>query len=262
MITPCKELINLTATLIAENQDMDINDVKATRKQDPNNFWNILCLKYFKSLDYNNVLKLYQSWHRKTSGFANQVNACLVHQSSSFHANEIIRLSFTITPSEWSIIQAYIVRRDRMTFNRHFSDFLSIKLQSLSINCWLKSKYNWFRKLGSQKSKSPYWSGVYVCIDPKCMKEFRSSILETMSHKSSIRCIVFVDTVGKGNHKQRVEPKIVCTREKRSIQADQLMIHKPLNCKTSNLLHNVSSKQDGNGLIKIYKSLFNFLIFY
>ena len=53
---------------------------------------------------------------------------------------------------------------------------LSKILQSNEIKCWLVNVYNWFKLENFRKRKSPFWNGLFKCID--CGIKFKTIIRE------------------------------------------------------------------------------------
>ena len=243
---PNKELIDLTIELISENPSIDINTAKVTRKRDFSNFWNMLSLRYFKKITFQNALKLNKSWHRLTSGYAKQVNTCYTN-TNCVSSEENIQFKIKFTPEEWVILQTFVVRNIRSSFSHQFSDFLSKKLQNIGIKCWVRCKHNWFRRNKSRKANSPFWNGVYICIDSKCKQIFKTTIIEPLEINSLKDVILFVEKNNEESHTEKISKNIVCSSLKRISQANELFINKPLNCKTSNILHNVL-QDNQNGL--------------
>jgi hypothetical protein len=229
------KLINSTVELIIQYPEFDINVSKVTRKADPSNFWNMLCLKYASKIDYHLALKMCKSWSRNTNGFANQVNQLTNNKVNKKEENEN---SFTIliTNSEWMSLNSSIINNsERGRFKKEFSDFLSEKLQLAGVNCWIRCNFNWFKKNLSQKSSSPFWSGNYTCVDPNCRNIFKCEIINPIQDKC---VIIFVQMVKKSNHKSKITNKVVCSGKKREKQALDLMMQSSLNCKTENLIQN------------------------
>ncbi len=65
----------------------------------------------------------------------------------------------------------------RKKFLRPFDRILTIKLQRLGVNCWLKCSNNWFAKKDGKKSKK-FWSGRFNCYEKLCELNYEAVIQE------------------------------------------------------------------------------------
>ena len=242
------DLINTLVQVIVQNPNLDINKVRPTRKMDPNNIWNIICLKLFNNISYAEANKIFKIWHNKTSKLAEQVLSLCgsIENGDKNGGNGSNPISLAISAVDWVILSTYIVNSPRRRFTSQFTDFLSEKLQENGIKCWLRCSYNWFKKSDSQKSSSPFWQGVYKCTDPSCSNTFSAFIHSIIQYESSNCVIIFVD-VNEGNtkHKNIVLKKIRCIRDERLAQAKEIALDTSLNCHAKNILHNkIQTKQN------------------
>ena len=118
----------------------------------------------------------------------------------------------------------------RKSLSSSFTDFLSDELQKRDINCYLKCKFNWFKKKDSKKKSSPFWYGQYYCME--CNNEIIVSIISDMF----ICMNIFIKE--KDSHEKKVSKKIRCIGKQRDIQLNDIRLNGSLNCQTENVLAN------------------------
>ena len=120
----------------------------------------------------------------------------------------------------------------------------------MTINCWLKCTYNWFRIFNSQKKDSPYWRGLYKCVDSNCPNKFEAIINKPFDlDQINNELIVFIKYFKKFEHSEKVLKKIECRGELRANQAIQLKISSAAIVHSENTIHNQRTKnQNGKYL--------------
>ena len=231
------ELINVILEVIMQNPNKDINQEKPTRTNDSNNLWNIICSKLYGTASYSDANRILKLWHRNVSKLAEQVASL----SGSYNGsnNEDSFISLPVSAAEWTILATYIVNSPRTRFTSQFSDFLSEKLQECNIKCWLSCVNNYFKKINSTKTRSPFWRGTYKCIDPHCSKIFTAVIHQIIKCEKSSHVIIFVTENNALNiHESKIMKKIRCIGGERLEQARDLAFNSALNCQSQNILNN------------------------
>jgi hypothetical protein len=77
--------------------------------------------------------------------------------------------SFTLKENEMQMFSVHKIRSGNIyKLNKHFTDFLTRKLNINSINCNLKCESNHFKKDDSRKINCPFWNGNYRCKKEDC----------------------------------------------------------------------------------------------
>ena len=154
-----------------------ISDLDRTklRKNDKNNIWNKIALKYFGKLNYKDSINIKSWWTRNTKNFR---KILLESFKSKKKFPKISKYIIDINIEEWKILEEQITKSKRLRFKSGMTSFLNRKLQSQGVTCWLVCKYNWIKDTKGQKCFSPYWNGEYSCIDPACENQFKSIIKE------------------------------------------------------------------------------------
>lgn len=126
-----------------------------------------------------------------------------------------------------------------------FSNFLSEKLQNYGIKCWLKCNYNWLKKKSSQKTTSPFWKGIFSCVN--CKKRFFATIhKELEDSKQNKDVIIFVNFEDISKHDDKIKPRIRCKGDKRLELAKELMYESTSNVISKNILGNYKKPINGN----------------
>ena len=72
-----EKLVNITVELILKYSISDIQNIKPTRANDLNNFWNLICIKYFGFIKYNNALMVFTWQKRDTKNYSSLTKLAL-----------------------------------------------------------------------------------------------------------------------------------------------------------------------------------------
>ena len=225
----------------------NIKNISSTRNEsDHTNFWNKICLIFYNRIKYNNALKLYYWFKRNKHDYSTLLEQYLKENSSKIFDQLSSKISIIIESSKWQSFQQYITvnQTGRKSLSSSFTDFLSDELQKRDINCYLKCKFNWFKKKDSKKKSSPFWYGQYYCME--CNNEIIVSIISDMF----ICMNIFIKE--KDSHEKKVSKKIRCIGKQRDIQLNDIRLNGSLNCQTENVLANqLISNKNGKSFIFI-----------
>ena len=125
-----------------------------------------------------------------------EINRIVNNNTSDNNENS---LTVLIVPSEFRELLNWISSADiRRTFKAGFSHFLTKKLQTLHVNCYLRSVYNWFGVSGS-------WHGVYKCIS--CGKKFVADISQVVKIFKNAECVyIDIKWLGEILHEKIMKP--------------------------------------------------------
>ena len=77
---------------------------------------------------------------------------------------------------------------ERFRLNKHFTAYLTRKLNINGINCALNCDFNWLKKENCRKRCSPYWRGVYICKEKKCSIKYNFSVEDSDSTILRMQC--------------------------------------------------------------------------
>ncbi|CAF0897364.1 unnamed protein product [Brachionus calyciflorus] len=158
-----KYLIKTTVDICQENGIDDLSDIAFSEKQE--SVWSIICFRHFKNYDIKNLTNIYSWWDCNYLDYA--VN---VKKELSNDKNNEISFQIVLSNEEWrKVLPTISGLRSRRRFNRNFDKIINEKFVKIKeTNCILKSKYNSFKKNGSQKKDSNFWTGKYECINVDC----------------------------------------------------------------------------------------------
>jgi len=268
MTIQIEKLINLTIEVMLKYCLTDLSIIKITRSKEKTNVWNEICNRYYGAVDYKNVLKLYQWWERDTQNYSSLTKTALKELNTKESKTQkprsnVKKLIITFNSEEWTNALLFSTSYDnRVRFKSEFSTLLSERIQNKGVNCWLKCVFNWIRKKNSLKTSSPFWNGLYRCID--CSKSFKAQIhQESKDNLDNKYVLVFIEYKEQMNHKEKVNGKIRCVGDKRTQQAKELLIDSTCNVISNNILENLSKESSiGNFYLNLfnYSHLINFII--
>jgi hypothetical protein len=160
-------LIDVTLNYMRLNKlNIDqLDDSKPSKaiKNRETNHWYKLAKEYYKKdiLLEKDILNIFSWWKRDTANYRSQVISRLEKQlikkcssstvidtdySDSILSN-IIEKEFVLKEEDFLKIRSFIINKKRPVLNYKFTSFLSSILQQNGINCWLKNKHNYLRKL-------------------------------------------------------------------------------------------------------------------
>ena len=171
-----KMAINSTIKYM-EGKDIQVLDCK----EEPNfgSCWYELCLVIFAKYSYLNAKRI-KSWYTTDKYefkskileyfFYKKTETAAVSNKQRAELNKTY--SFSILKSELENFKS--ITKKRPFLLRSFGNLLTKVLQEkCEVRCYIKPLYNWLcvAKFNNSKHKN-IWSGVYICIDNNCKKEF------------------------------------------------------------------------------------------
>lgn len=258
-----EKLLNITVELMIQNSLKSLNDIPLTRNNGTNNIWNLICLKYYDSVDYLKTVNIYNWYKRNTNNYAFQtelvvselVQKNLAEPMETDKSSDSQKIVLPIQSREWNIFQSYIaIYNGRTKFKTEFTDILSEKIQNYGVNCWLKCEYNWFKATSSQKKSAPFWHGRYVCVDPKCKLKFEALIEDPINDTEKKQSVlIFINYIGVDYHEKKLIKKIRCFGLERDLQAKELLQEGTCNVIVNNIINNslVNTRYGNFSLISI-----------
>jgi hypothetical protein len=253
------ELVEITIEIMILNSLKSLDNIPISRN-DQNNIWNIIALRFFnEKLNLKNALKLKSWWKRNTNSFREKV---LIKKGQKelfqflpeqkflgiIKMNKVSNLIVQITIAEWMSLQKYIGYYKRKKFNSKFDQFLNKKLENYKINCYLKSKYNWF----SQNPKKILWSGVFVCIETDCQNIYNAKIknkkivvnqIESINNEHF--CTIELNFEEKTTHTEKVTKTQRCSGTERMDLGQELVNKGVLNVLCNNIIENQNNQNNG-----------------
>ena len=158
-----KELVKVSFQAL-KNEKSDIrllNSEKPSRKK--MTIWNRIAILFFDDYLYKDMINIYSWWVRNTNSFRNKLEEKFSNHSSSDEEMEIDdtceKVYVIISKEDLKLLKRCISKYDsHVQFDANFADLLSEKLQENELNCWLRCKFNRFKKKDRQKKKSFFWT--------------------------------------------------------------------------------------------------------
>ena len=82
-------------------------------------------------------------------------------------------------------------------------------------------RYNWFRKIGGRKKRTPFWRGRYRCAEALCTVVFEAHVKDCCVDTSMEMFITVVGSTAHGT----LKPKTRITGNDRKLIGTQLMAY-------------------------------------
>ena len=184
-----QELIRVCYEVCHEENFFDLDSVTVARQSE--NIWRKIGTRYYGIYDHKYSVNVYSWWKRDTNGFQTEFKKFLQKKQSMNEPllSENEKIKILIKPEEWLKIKKFVANLTRKKFKSEFDGFLSEKIQEKGINCWLKCKWNWFKETNSKKKNSPFWKGVFNCINQDCENKFIAFIQNGVDEKKK-SCLI------------------------------------------------------------------------
>ena len=193
--------------------ELDINESSS----DKNSVWGKICVSIYGKFDKAKSLTIYSRYIRNSRNFKADVQKQFTSDIPTYNLNSI---TMPLTIKEWRKVSKYINKSKRKKFLANFSHFVSAKLQSSGVNCYLTFKHNWFSINNSN------WKGVFKCIH--CTKVFQARItrfknINSLVNNGDDHCVdISVDWYGDIEH-VKVNRTVPCKGKKRIKVAEELI---------------------------------------
>ena len=131
----------------------------------------------------------------------------------------------------------------RRKFSKGFDFEINDRLkQRFGLSCWLHSSHNYFRQPTSIRSTSPYWRGVFNCLNKDCDIKFTCSVQDINAEVDFVR--MNVEWSGRSQHSDCCKAR-QCRGEARTLMAMKAMADGVSKTLASNINENFDKGKKG-----------------
>ena len=225
------ELVETTVEFL-KNENLSPLDLNRSARG-ADNILGRLCSKFFGEYSLKNSMYISTIWKRNQFQYQNRV---IKSFKEGLIENDKPNLEISLDKPDLKLLESLIVTfsEGRKRFSAEFSNFISKKIQSKGIKCWLSVHSNWFRKENSRKN-GDYWSGKFSCIC--CTNTFKMWIESSQMEKINVERII-----DNNSHSEYIqEPKNRISGEKRKLMAQEISSKGVSNFRAENFLKDTSN---------------------